>query len=420
MSRRASDLGVPAGPLYIEPMTSRLPERSSRRWRTAPVVAAIALTSWSCGGGTEPEVRSLTISPEAGLVAGVTGRQRYLLTATGDSGVEIDVDAAEWSIGDASVATVDEDGVVRGVSMGSTTVHARLGGAEVSATVEVWRPPVVSDYQVGVSYFGRGEYVEYIPGELPIVLSAPHGGALEPAEIAERSYGVTVTDTNTRELTLAVRDALLDLTGYAPHVVISHLDRTRLDPNREVEEAAQDNPFAEHAWTEYHGWIERARSRVAVRGGGLYIDMHGHGHPADRLELGYLLSSDQLNRPDADLNGIPVIRMTSIREMGRVTPLPFSSLLRGPTSFGGFLEREGVDAVPSPSVPMPGSAPYFTGGYSTRRHGSLGDTEVVSGLQIEHHYPGLRDTDANRRDYAGRLAVVIRDYMLEHFGFFEP
>lgn len=401
-------------------MRPGLLNRKADTTRTVLAATVIVLTAWSCGSGTEPDVRMLSISPEAGLVAGSTGRQRFLLTAIGDSGVEVDADAAEWSIGDQSVATVDDAGVVRGVSDGLTTVRARLGGAEVSATVEVWLPPVVSEYQVGVSYFGRGDYIEYIPGELPVVLSSPHGGALEPAEIDERTSGATVTDTNTRELTLAVRDALMDLTGYAPHVVISHLDRTRLDPNREIVEAAEGNPFAEHAWAEYHGWIERARSLAAVRGGGLYFDMHGHGHPADRLELGYLLSSDQLNRPDSDLNGIPVIRMTSIREMGRVSALPFSELLRGPTSFGGFLEREGVDALPSPAAPMPGSAPYFTGGYSTWRHGSIGDTEIVSGIQIEHHYPGLRDTDANRRAYAARLAVVIRDYMLEHFGFFEP
>ena len=82
---------------------------------------------------------------------------------------------------------------------------------------------------------------------------------------------------------------------------------------------------------------------------------------------------------------------------------------------GALAKRAGATGDPSP-----GEDPYFTGGYNTRRHGSLDDSEVVSGIQIEHHFPGLRDTDQNRREYAARLAVSLRFFMLEHFGFFEP
>jgi len=44
---------------------------------------------------------------------------------------------------------------------------------------------------------------------------------------------------------------------------------------------------------------------------------------------------------------------------------------------------------------------------------------VVSGIQIEHHYRGVRDTPDNRFVYATKAARVIRDFMLEHYGFFE-
>ena len=87
---------------------------------------------------------------------------------------------------------------------------------------------------------------------------------------------------------------------------------------------------------------------------------------------------------------------------------------------GGMLEAERIPAIPSPENPMPGQDPYFTGGYSTHEHGSLSDTELVSGIQLEHHFVGVRDSDANRRAYAAVLARVIRDYMLEHMGCFEP
>ena len=229
-----------------------------------------------------------------------------------------------------------------------------------------------------------------------------------------------VRDRNTRELTLAIRDALIDLTGYAPYVVISHLDRRKLDPNRDIAEAAQADPFAERAWTEYHQYIERARAEVRRRGEGMYFDIHGHGHPIQRVELGYLLTPQWLNLADIYLDQLSVVQLTSIREIGRDSPIPFSQVLRGPTSFGGLLEAEGIPAVPSPTSPMIGEDPYFTGGYSTLRHGSNLDAELVSGIQLEHHFDGLRDTDENRRAYAAILARVIRDFMLEHIGYFEP
>lgn len=380
----------------------------------------IVLFVLGCDGGTDVEVLQLSVEPEAGLVNDVGKTSRFLVIAKGVGGADVGTDGAVWESDDPGVATVDDRGVATGVAAGTTELTVRFGGLSATATVEVYVPPEVDEYEPGVSYFGRNDYVEYVPGTLPVILSAPHGGDLTPSEVADRTSGVVVTDRNTRELTLAVRDAFIDLTGHAPHVVISHLDRVKLDPNREIEEAAQGDPFAEQAWEEFHGFIEMARLDVVTRGEGMYFDMHGHGHPEDRLELGYLLSADRLNGDDGSLNNLATVQQTSIREIGRDSPLPFSQVIRGPTSLGGFLEDLGVPSVPSPAIPGPGTDPYFSGGYSTVRHGSLADTELVSGIQIEHHYPGLRNSDANRRAYAALLAEAVRTFMLEHIGYFEP
>ena len=155
-------------------------------------------------------------------------------------------------------------------------------------------------------------------------------------------------------------------------------------------------------------------------GRGMYFDLHGHGHDIDRLELGYLLSAADLNRSDVALNAVAFVASSSIRDLGRDSPLPFSQLLRGPTSLGGYLQTEGVRGVPSPGDVSPGSDAYFTGGYNTREHGARSDGEVISGVQIEHHFSGLRDTSGNRRVYAAQLARSIRAFMLEHYGFFSP
>ena len=389
------------------------------RVRLAPTALVLGFLPAACGDGSvAPEVTSLQIVPEAGLVVG-SGRESFNVIARGPDGV-LDPAGVRWSVGDPAIAAVAGDGDVTGVNVGTTTVTAELGGVTATASVEVYQPPSVASYEPGVSYFGRRDYIEYIPGELPVVLSSGHGGSLTPSEMANRGYGIVVQDRNTLELTLAVRDALVDLTGHTPYVVISHLARRKLDPNREIGEAAQDDPFAERAWTEYHQYIERARAEVRIRGEGMYFDIHGHGHPIERIELGYLLGPERLNLADFYLDQLSVVQLTSIREIGRDSPIPFSQVLRGPTSFGGLLEAEGIPAIPSPEYPMIGEDPYFSGGYSTLRHGSNGDAELVSGIQLEHHFDGIRDSDASRRAYAAILARVIRDFMLEHIGYFEP
>ena len=398
-------------------------------WRGGAGRALLGILA-ACGGtGTGdplpelPRVASVEILPAAALIVGEGGETSFSAVGRTGSGATV-TDASprmEWSVEDPGIATLVPGAaaaaVVRGVAPGVTRVVATVDGTRGSATLEVFVPEKITRYEPDRSYFGRKGYVEYVPGELPVILSASHGGGIAPAEIPDRKGGTHVTDTNTRQLTLAMRDALVELTGRAPHVIISHLVRPKLDSNREIVEAAEGNPYAEQAWHEFQDWIGTARTTVAADfGAGLYLDIHGHGHAIDRLELGYLLRAADLNRPDAALDRAEVISRSSIRALAQASPIPFSRLVRGHTSLGGFLETEDVPSVPSPEDPSPGDAPYFRGGYNTREHGSVAEGETISGIQIEHHYVGVRDTDRNRRDYAARAARALHRYMLEHYG----
>ena len=83
-----------------------------------------------------------------------------------------------------------------------------------------------------------------------------------------------------------------------------HLRRTNLDANRDLADAAQGSAAATQAWTEYHAFIESAvRTVAAAHGRGFCVDLLGHGHPIERLELGYLLDASDLARSDGDLDG---------------------------------------------------------------------------------------------------------------------
>jgi N-formylglutamate amidohydrolase len=269
----------------------------------------------------------------------------------------------------------------------------------------------------GSTYLGRESYVEYHPGTLPLVLTAPHGGYMEPSEIPDRAWGTTAQDRNTRELTLAIREALFARTGAYPHVVLSNLHRIKLDPNREIVEAAQGNPEAERAWWEFQVFAEEAGNLVEEASGeGLHLDIHGHGHEINRLEIGYMLSRADLSEPDGILSGTAYVNKSSVKALAEKPGNDLASLVRGPHSLGTLLEVRGVSAVPSTSQPNPGLDDYFTGGYNTDRHGS-GHGGKVSAIQIEHHYPGLRDEAGNRERYAEDLADALLVYFQSHFGF---
>ena len=163
-------------------------------------------------------------------------------------------------------------------------------------------------YQSGKVYFGREKYIEYYAGNLPIILSAPHGGQLTPDEISDRTYGTFVTDLNTYELTKTIMDSMIVRFGGYPHVILCKLKRTKLDANRDSIEAAQENKYALRAWQEYHHYIEVAKKKITNdQGSGLFLDIHGHGINPDgfydlRTWLGYLISSEELDQSNGALN----------------------------------------------------------------------------------------------------------------------
>jgi len=241
-------------------------------------------------------------------------------------------------------------------------------------------------YVPGVSYFGRANYIEYMAGNLPLIITVPHGGGLTPGEIPDRTCGdETVTDSYTIELARSIQEEITEVTGCFPHVIICHLKRTKLDANRDLDIAACVNEFAETAWKEFHLFIDSAKESVEKKSGkGLLIDLHGHGHAIQRLELGYLLTAAQLAYSDAVLNTPACINLSSIRNLigTNVNGLQHSELLHGAFSLGTMFEAKGYPAVPGIDEPHPYSGePYFSGGYNTERHGSMKEG-TIDAIQI--------------------------------------
>ena len=289
-------------------------------------------------------------------------------------------------------------------------------------TVEVEAFPELGHdgpYQSGKVYFGREKYIEYYAGNLPIILSAPHGGQLTPDEISDRTYGTFVTDLNTYELTKTIMDSMIVRFGGYPHVILCKLKRTKLDANRDSIEAAQENKYALRAWQEYHHYIEVAKKKITNdQGSGLFLDIHGHGINPDgfydlRTWLGYLISSEELDQSNGALNTNSYQSKSSISAWVDSSSYSFIEVLRGKVSFGSILDSLGYKSLPSINDLSPDGMRYFSGGYNTARHGSRSGG-VISSIQIELPKPGIRDNQSTWSSYSKALNSTISEYYKIH------
>lgn len=274
----------------------------------------------------------------------------------------------------------------------------------------------------GKTYYSDKEYIEFFTGNMPLILTVPHGGLLVPATIPNRNCAgcVTVMDTNTQELGRLIAEEVKKITGGScfPHLIINRLRRTKLDANRDLFEAALGNPDASDAWFAFHKFIDSAKTMVSNQfQRGLLIDLHGHGHAIQRLELGYLLSASNLRSGNNFLNSPVAIENSSIRHLALQNKNEYrhADLLNGQESLGGFFETERYTAVPGPADFAPRSGEdYFSGGYNTERHGSV-DSGKIDAIQIECNFKGVRDSDISLQFFAEATASALVKFLKTHY-----
>lgn len=270
--------------------------------------------------------------------------------------------------------------------------------------------------------FGTNNYIEYQVGTLPLVISVPHGGDLEPSSIPDRTCNnpVYATDEFTIETATEIKNRLFELTGCYPHLIISHLDRSKLDPNRNLADGACENAEAELAWNEFHNFITDARNTANQEHNfqTFFVDLHGHGNSIQRIELGYLLYDDELELSDNTLNTQEYLDYSSIKNLAlnNVNNYTHAELLRGPYAFGTLLANNNYPSVPSQGIPFPGTTSnYYSGGYITANHTCYDPSAPINGLQMELIYDNIRNTPANRTAFANGFTQSVFEYFSTHF-----
>lgn len=271
----------------------------------------------------------------------------------------------------------------------------------------------------GSTYYGTDGYIEYQPGNIPLIISVPHGGRLEPDNFPDRdcdgcSY---VMDSYTQELAREIRDAFVGQTGCFPHVVYNLLHRKKLDMNRSLALATDSNSILDVYWNDYHGFVNAAKDSILQQHGkGLFIDLHGHGHTKQRIEYGYLLYESQLRETDSMMNTPERIKVSSIRNLVSANRNSYThaQLVRGDHALGTLFANDGFPGVPSKQDQYPlVDDLYFNGGYNTLVYGS-NPGGTIDAVQMEL-YSAIRFNASQRAAFAKSFANVLRDYLQKHY-----
>jgi hypothetical protein len=191
-------------------------------------------------------------------------------------------------------------------------------------------------------------------------------------------------------------------------VVINNIHRSKMYPNRELEDAAQGNREAMAAFNAYHNIIRKAKSTFRGQPG-LVIDIHGQGHKKNSTEIGYLIKKAALN------TGSFANSKQSIKSLVRRENIELDDFLFGQRSLGALFGEAGYKAVPSPRQPSPGPDLYYRGGYTTQVHGSR-DGGVVDAIQLE--IPGeirMEGGEGLRTQFSTTLATILQKYFSTNY-----
>jgi len=256
-------------------------------------------------------------------------------------------------------------------------------------------------------------YVEYIQGSLPIILSAPHGGTYDPKYIQNRKSGVFDIDSNTKELTQEILEAFLNQTNAYPHAILMNLSRKKVDVNRSLSDALDNQGKALDSYNSFHNFIQNAKIKVHDKfQKGIYIDIHGQSHEHQHIEFGYLLFNDTLKLDDKNL--LEHQKLSSIKTLGNYSDKCFIEQIKGTSSLSGLMSSRNFKSIPSQDMPYAKCGNYYEGAYNTQVYCSQDDGSI-SAIQVEFPYIGCRDTKENRQKTAKAFVESLIEFMNIHF-----
>lgn len=232
-------------------------------------------------------------------------------------------------------------------------------------------------------------------GELPIIISAPHGGELEipdakprTGEGLEKKPGgfVTARDTGTSEIARLLADSLQKTFGKPPYVVVNLAHRRYMDPNRPAAEAYEETS-SQKVYEQYHNFLDKACRDVRENfHTGILVDLHGQGSRRNTVFRG-------------TQNGLTVALLK--QRFGEKAHT-------GDQSFFGLLRTRGFTVFPDPLDGKEQAG--FTGGFIVKNYGSH-DKYGIDAMQLE--FGGLYRAISNRQSTAEVVCSALAAYATE-------
>jgi len=240
------------------------------------------------------------------------------------------------------------------------------------------------------------ELVHAETGELPVILTAPHGGTQAVPDCEERtaigSRFVTGPDYNTDRLARGIADELKRLTGKAPYLVIARFHRKYIDANRSAGEA-YGSPGCAADYDDYHAAIRRLIDEMRAKyPRAMLFDIHG-----------------QVAFPESILRGTRY--GSTVKTLLTRADAP---AVTGPDSVFGRFAAMGYTIVPDNNlVPTDRvEAKNYTGGHTVEIYGSQ-RTDGIDAMQLEFGR-NLREgaaLDKTAKDTAQAIAVFYERFL---------
>ncbi|MEY3226267.1 MAG: hypothetical protein RLZZ536_886 [Planctomycetota bacterium] len=204
-------------------------------------------------------------------------------------------------------------------------------------------------------------------GDLPILITAPHGGRLELQDVPVRtgdglkkgpSGFFAGRDTGTEELAVRVVELLDQQLPGSPSCVISRVHRKYVDFNRPPEIAVEHSK-AREVYDSFHHAARSSVNRIRMtHSRGLLVDIHGQGSSAATAYRG-------------TSNGVTVEQLR--RSFGEAAHTGEHSLM-------GLLAGKGWKVHPDPGTGREQAG--FTGGFIVRTYGSS-RADGIDAIQLE-------------------------------------
>ncbi|MBL8991310.1 MAG: N-formylglutamate amidohydrolase [Phycisphaerae bacterium] len=245
-------------------------------------------------------------------------------------------------------------------------------------------------------------------GDLPIILSAPHGGGVRIPGSTGRTRGVTVRDLRTAEAALLTAQRLTERLGAKPYFVIAQFSRKDADANRAPDDGqAFENDPARAAYDAYHAALRAAVDECRARFGvAILIDLHGQARVPGAIvrgtRNGKTVESLLRRHGPAALTG-PDSLFGRLKAAG-YTVLPDLP----PDPNGADAKADAPDPQPEPDADAPaGRETFLDGGYIVAAYGSH-TPHGVDAIQVE--------LGAQRTDDLLKLARTLGDCIA---GFYE-